>query len=176
MEYHGFPPGLVSDFPLVIKYTNAITPSISSTDATAVLSQNCDRKYSPTSSHVFPSGVLSAFRNIAVIAIAATIMNTTLVFPSIIFEAAPSSTNIPTSTMKKTISTNTTTICPDTIVIVSTSFDDAITMNAIAKATIAFRFFLGMSSLSIFSVPRTLVRSNIANTSVNTNKNGSTTS
>lgn len=159
-----------------MNHTNATTPAISITAATAVLLQNCDIHQNPTSSHVVPEDVFIAFKNNAVIAIAAIIMNTTLVFPSTIFVAPPSSTNIPTRTMKNTISISTTTIWLDTAVIVSTSFDDAITMNAIANAAIAFRFFLGYSSLSIFSVPSTLVLSNIANTSVNTRRNGSTTS
>src|SRR3989338_2281795 len=64
----------------------------------------------------------------------------------------------------------------ETVVIISTSSDDATTRNAMTNAAMALRFFLVYFFPSISSIPSTFVFSNIAKTIVNTSRKGRTTS
>src|SRR3989338_954900 len=89
---------------------------------------------------------------------------------------SPSFMNDPIRRRKRTESMSRMTVKDETVVMISTSFDDAITKNAMTNDAVAFRFFLGYFLPSIVSVPKTFVFSRIAKTIVKTSRNGRTTS
>ncbi len=79
-------------------------------------------------------------------------------------------------TRKKTARSKSMTMFAETLVIASTSRDEAMTKKEITNATIALRFFFGYVSPPIFSVPRTFVFSKMAKTMVKVRRKGKTTS
>jgi len=121
--------------------------------------------------------MLNAFRNITIIPTNIITMNIVLHGPFSRNTGKSSSfRNEPINSRNDTLRSSNSVMFAIALFIVRTRLVDATTRNPITNDTIALRFFFVYLFPSISSVPNTFVFSSIANTIVNTRRNGRTTS